>query len=379
MRPRGDAQQQLSTEREADRVTGLVGEHALDRLLQIRIRGRVVRCLGRPVPEHVDGDDAPSGIGEQVDPTCGPPSVLERRTQAMHKDHWLAPRQTHMRSVAAVSVWQEVGDGCYRRRYERYDVNVAVVRGSDGLLLFDTRGSPVQGDELRRELAELDRRPVRHIVNSHWHFDHVLGNQCFTGHVEPARWGHPGLNEMFDRHREMALEWACRYDVDLAGELGDLVLTLPNRAVASHEVVDLGDRVVELVHYGRGHTGHDVVAHVRSARVLLAGDLLEESAPPAYAADCFPIAWANTVTAMLDAADEATTIVPGHGDTMTTALARTQADAIAIVARTIRALHTAGEPPEQALDAATEQWPFPTHVLHDALHRGYAELDGTAE
>ena len=110
-------------------------------------------------------------------------------------------------------MWQEVGDGCYRRRYERYDVNVGVVRGSEGLLLFDTRGSPVQGEELRSELAGLDPRPVRHIVNSHWHFDHVLGNQCFAG---SWRWGHPGLNDMFTRHREEALARACVYDSALS-------------------------------------------------------------------------------------------------------------------------------------------------------------------
>jgi glyoxylase-like metal-dependent hydrolase (beta-lactamase superfamily II) len=275
-----------------------------------------------------------------------------------------------------VSVWQEVGDGCYRRRYERYDVNVAVVRGSEGLLLFDTRGSPVQGEELRHELTELDARSVRHVVNSHWHFDHVLGNQCFTG---SWRWGHPGLNDMFERHREVALARVRAYDPELDRELAELELTLPNRAVQHHAVVDLGDRVVELVHHGRGHTGHDVVAHARAARVVFAGDLLEESAPPSYGDDCFPIAWPTTVVALLDAANIDTTIVPGHGDVMSVPQARAQADAIQTVADVIGALHAAGEPAARALDVAADQWPFPADLLVDAVHRGYGELDGTAQ
>ncbi len=271
-------------------------------------------------------------------------------------------------------MWQEVGDGCYRRRYERYDLNVGVVRGSEGLLLFDTRGSPVQGEELRHELIELDPRAVRHVVNSHWHFDHVLGNQCFTG---SWRWGHPGLNDMFERHAD-ALTRARAYDAKLDPELVDLELTLPNHSVPDRAVVDLGDRAVELLHHGRGHTGHDLVAHAREARVVFAGDLLEESAPPSYGDDCFPIAWPNTVAALLDATNTETTIVPGHGDVMTTPEARAQVEAIKGVADVIRALHAAAEPAAHALDAA-DRWPFPADLLHNAIHRGYEELDGTAQ
>ena len=48
---------------------------------------------------------------------------------------------------------------------------------------------------------------------------------------------------------------------------------------------------VELVHPGRGHTGGDLVVRVADADVLLAGDLVEQSAPPSYGADCFPLEW----------------------------------------------------------------------------------------
>lgn len=55
---------------------------------------------------------------------------------------------------------------------------MAVVRGADGLLVVDTRGSRRQGDELLDDLRDLDR-PVRCVVNTHGHFDHSFGNQCF--------------------------------------------------------------------------------------------------------------------------------------------------------------------------------------------------------
>ena len=69
----------------------------------------------------------------------------------------------------------------------------------------------------------------------------------------------------------------------------------PDRAAdhtfSSVRSIDLGDRVVELVHPGRGHTGGDLVVRVPDADVLLAGDLVEESAPPSYGPDCFPLDW----------------------------------------------------------------------------------------
>ena len=53
----------------------------------------------------------------------------------------------------------------------------------------------------------------------------------------------------------------------------------PDHTFSSARVLDLGDRAVELVHPGRGHTGGDLVVRVPDADVVLAGDLVEESAP----------------------------------------------------------------------------------------------------
>src|SRR6478736_1261941 len=77
-----------------------------------------------------------------------------------------------------MSGWEEVAPEVYRRRYEPHDVSVCVVRGSEGLLVVDTRGSARQGDELRTDLEALGS-PVRWLVNTHAHFDHTFGNQCF--------------------------------------------------------------------------------------------------------------------------------------------------------------------------------------------------------
>lgn len=275
-------------------------------------------------------------------------------------------------------MWQEVAPDCFRRRYERYDVNVGVVRGADGLLVFDTRGSPVQGAQLVDELAQLGPHRVRHVVNSHWHFDHVLGNQCFAGRgaTRPRMWAHPECIELVRRQGTRLLLGACTYDPELDRELASVTLVPADHEVHDRVVVDLGDRAVELVYHGRGHTGHDVVAYVADAGVVFAGDLLEQSAPPVYGDDSYPIAWPAAVAALCDRGMPV--VVPGHGDVMGAAEAAEQAAAIARVARTIAALHRAGEPAERALAAGDAGWPFPPELLAAAVWRGYEELAGTA-
>src|SRR5437764_108882 len=85
---------------------------------------------------------------------------------------------------------------------------------------------------------------------------------CSNGDTPPAVWSHPGLNDMFERHGTTLLPRACAYDPDLEAEVGELRLALPDHHVTARATIDLGDRIVELAHHGRGHTGHDIVAKV---------------------------------------------------------------------------------------------------------------------
>ena len=81
---------------------------------------------------------------------------------------------------------------------------------------------------------------------------------------------------------------------------------------SSVPAIDLGDRSVELVHPGRGHTGGDLVVRVDDADVLLAGDLVEESGMPAYGDDCFPLEWPLVARPRARACSgRGTVVVPG--------------------------------------------------------------------
>ena len=145
---------------------------------------------------------------------------------------------------------------------------------------------------------------------------------------------------------------------------------------SSTRVLALGDRTVELVHPGRGHTGGDLVVRVPDADVLLAGDLVEESGAPGFGDDCYPLEWPSSLDLVLGLTTPATLVVPGHGAPVARDFVADQRAAIGVVADTIRDLAGRGVPVTDALSAAA--WPYPAELLADAVRRGYAQLPRSA-
>ena len=249
----------------------------------------------------------------------------------------------------AAAGWTEVGEGVFARRYEPWDVTVGVVIGDAGVLVIDTRASAAEGEELRHDLRAIDSRPPRWIVNTHDHFDHVAG----TVSLLPAEvWGHPSL----------------------AGS--EAVDVPPDHPVERAVTADLGDRVVVLRHLGPGHTGGDIVATVAGAGVTFAGDLVEESGPPSYGDDCFPLEWPITNARLLGLVRDGDRVVPGHGRPVDRSLVAVQQRGLDAVARTIRHLWVGEVPAEDALAAGI--WPFPPNSLAAAVRLGYHHLDVSA-
>lgn len=255
--------------------------------------------------------------------------------------------------------WTEVADGVLHRRYQPWDVNVCVVRGGEGLLLVDTRASPAQADTLRRDLAALGAGRVTRVVNTHAHFDHTFGNQRFAG--LPIL-GHHRLAAHLEREQAEG------------DPVTGLVLTPPTRPVGDLHVLDLGDRGAVLRFLGRGHTDHDLLVHVPEAGAWLVGDVVEESGPPAYGDDAFPLDWPATTAALLALLGSGDTVVPGHGDPVGRDFVATQHAGLAAVADLVRDLHASGVPEPEALAAGGTRWPFPPEGLAAAVRRSYAAL-----
>jgi len=164
-----------------------------------------------------------------------------------------------------------------------------------------------------------------------------------------------------------------------AERMAELELAAPTGLVRDTAAIELGDRGLELRFLGRGHTDGDLWILVSAsgsgpgAGIALAGDLVEESGPPAFGTDSFPLEWAGTLDRALELLGPDTVVIPGHGESVDTAFVLSQRAAIDAVAREIRRLHAAGVPADAAVAEGT--WALPAQVLHDAVARGYAALE----
>jgi glyoxylase-like metal-dependent hydrolase (beta-lactamase superfamily II) len=216
------------------------------------------------------------------------------------------------------------------------------------------------------------------VVNTHEHFDHTFGNGAFLA-------AYPGVPvHAHERAAERTVPAGERvkelYDAEPEDphreEVQETEIVPADRTFSSAVVLDLGDRMAELVHPGRGHTGGDLVVRVPDADVLLAGDLVEEStlrqAVPGFGADCYPFEWPLSLDIVLGLTTATSVVVPGHGAPVDREFVEEQRNAIGVVAETIRDLATRSVPLDQALDAA--EWPYPREELADAVRRGYAQL-----
>jgi glyoxylase-like metal-dependent hydrolase (beta-lactamase superfamily II) len=264
-----------------------------------------------------------------------------------------------------MSLWQEIGDRVWVRRYPLLDQTIGAVAGDDGLLVVDSRMSHRRGAELQADLREL-AAPVRWLVNTHYHYDHCWGNSAFQ---EAALWAHERCPATLVARSE---EWRARLvaeDPDHAEEYREAVVVPPRHLFDDLAAIDLGGRTVELRYLGRGHTDCDVVVRVLDAGVVFAGDLLENGAPP-YFDDGFPLDWPVTVEAILGMVSGP--VAPGHGDVSDRSFVEAQLAELRVVADLGRQV-AAGE---LDLAAAAARGPYGAAASRSPIDRAAAQARG---
>lgn len=268
-----------------------------------------------------------------------------------------------------MSVWTEVGDRVFTRRYAFYDQNIGAILGDDGVLIVDTRISHRQADEILADLRSLTSLPVRAVVNTHGHNDHAFGNHRFR----PAPiWGHARCARMITETGRAQIASVSAAIPDLAADMAEVILDPPDRTFEGDSTTvdfDAGGRRIELRYLGRGHTDNDVVVLVPDANVLFAGDLVENGAPPFYG-DGFPMEWPATVERMVELVTGA--VVPGHGEVGDKAFAVRSMVEIRTIAELASLVHDG----TLSLDDAVLRTPYPADGAHEPLARALAQLRG---
>ncbi|WP_256794585.1 MBL fold metallo-hydrolase [Terrabacter sp. Ter38] len=282
---------------------------------------------------------------------------------------------------ATTSGFVEVADRVFVARYRQWDVNVGLVLGRHGAVVIDTRASGVQGSQVLDDVRRLGRDiEVRHVVNTHVHFDHTFGNTAFDTAIVHA---HDNVGRTLEADAER-IKTAFRADPGDGPEYGytardavEVMATVvrgPDRTFGSNATIDLGDRVVTMTYAGRGHTDGDVAVLVPDTDAMFLGDLVEESAHPSFGDDCWPLEWADTLTSHLVQAEDRTIVVPGHGHPVDGAFVARQRDEIAAVAGVIRERRLGAVSLTEALNEPDPRLPYPLDDLASAIRRGWDHL-----
>jgi glyoxylase-like metal-dependent hydrolase (beta-lactamase superfamily II) len=271
--------------------------------------------------------------------------------------------------------FSEIAPGIFVLRHPVLDVNTTLVTGDGGALIVDTLSTARQAGELAAAARAVTADPWS-VVNTHHHFDHCFGNATVAAPDRPV-WAHEEAAALLRQHAERMRRayWQRWRDDDpvLADDLAQVQVLPPTHTFHLEQVLDVGGRTVVLRHLGMGHTGGDLVVHVPDADVVVAGDLVEQGAPPCFD-DAYPLEWPETVAALLRLAGPSTVVVPGHGAVVDRAFVKAQHDELTALEWLIREGHADRAPAE----AVAARAPFGAEVALRAVRRGYAELDGRA-
>ena len=275
------------------------------------------------------------------------------------------------------------------------------------MLVVDSHVSPGGAWALREELKAITPKPIRWVVNSHYHFDHSHGNQIYGPEVEiighefarqqilagksqdsPAREFYVGGIPATIKNLEGRLA-AAKDDKEKATIQAQLDIqrtflegtnavkpTPPTMTLTQTMTLHRGAREIRILFLGRGHTAGDVVVYLPKERIVATGDLLVEGT--SYMGDAFFTDWIETIEALKKL--DFDTVLPGHGAAFTdkAKLDHWQAYVRDFWAQAQK-FHKAGTPWEEAakqvdLRGNAANYPRDPHGRHHAQPRDAARL-----
>ena len=193
---------------------------------------------------------------------------------------------------------------------EGYDgdiANIGFVIGSEAVAVIDTGGSHAVGMALKEALRAITALPVRFVINTHGHPDHVFGNAAFIGAGPPPRFiGHAWLAQAMASRGDAYLR---NLNKQLGSAADQSALIPPGETVADRLVLDLGRRKLELRAWPNAHTNNDLTVFDAASGTLWTGDLLFIERTPAVDGDV--PGWLAAIEALKRV--PAAIAIPGHG------------------------------------------------------------------
>ena len=215
------------------------------------------------------------------------------------------------------SVYYSIGNpGIPGHANEGNTSNAGFVVTPEGVVVFDALGTPSLGWALLQEIAKRSQKPVRYVVASHYHADHIYGLQAFKDHgdaviVAQERAGEYTENEdtadekarqRLDQRREALVPWVNR----------NTRVVPPDITFKERMTIVLGGKRFLLLDAGPAHSSSDIMMMVEPDGILFAGDIVQNGRIPFMNSDDVDTAqWLRALAEVEKLGPKF--IVPGHG------------------------------------------------------------------
>lgn len=273
---------------------------------------------------------------------------------------------TEMKEVAAgvFAYVQATGGFCI--------ANAGLIVGPEGAVAVDALFTPTMTHAFQRAIKRTTKRPIRQLINTHHHVDHTLGNEHFSG-IDII--GHVRCRAEIERVG-VPVERIVAIAPHFGPQIHDSRIRPPNVTFADRMVLYQGDRRIELMHLGTGHTVDDVLVYLPAEKVLFAGDVAFHYVTP-LAFEGHIGGWIRVIDAVERMDIE--TIVPGHGPVGDKSDLHEMRDYLALVRREARRGYQESAPPRAVAERIKlgrfSLWNEPERVLPNVL-RLYQEFAG---
>ncbi|RPH76530.1 MAG: MBL fold metallo-hydrolase [Candidatus Rokuibacteriota bacterium] len=251
-----------------------------------------------------------------------------------HEGREAGDARFEVREVAE-GVWVAVAAPAYK-----VNCNTAIIEDGDGVMVVDTHSKPSAARVIVDMLRELTPKPVRYVVNTHFHWDHWHGNEVYpaaypgaeivSNQITREAMVKKGLKRIQDHVRGVPAEIARlreelvsapparrdRLEADLRlaraylAEVTALKPALPTLAFERTMKLYRRDREIHLLHLGRAHTEGDVFVYLPKEKVVVTGDAVIGWTP--FMGDGYPEDWVGTLDRLAQL--DFTHIVMGHGE-----------------------------------------------------------------
>ncbi len=256
---------------------------------------------------------------------------------------WLDARaQTGAPIVSGAHRFEKVADGIYYATASgtmTVGANSPIILTDTEAMVIDSEITPAAARALVADLKAITDKPVKYVIDSHYHYDHAFGNQVFGPDVQiighehtrtrllgntmaeytylssvesvPARVEalRKRIAEANDPAVKATLERQVANALAYLEQVKEIRVTPPTVTLDRKMTLFRGGREIQLLYFGRGHTDTDVVVFLPKEKIVCTGDLMESVI--SYMGDAYVTEWPATLDRLMTL--DFDTVMPGHG------------------------------------------------------------------